>query len=155
MVADPTHPQAEKVFRRWLARELLAESSWRRFYPGGSSPLIEAHQLARKQRLALNALAGFEAFPVMDYVQMTNWLLERLGVARCLADVPPQALDLAPLDPAQVTQIQTRSVSRRHISVSEGPDLGSLEKRSVRSINAPPIAKPTLESSHVMSSASS
>ena len=156
LVADPAHPRAAELFLRWLAQELLSEGSWRRrFSRAPSSLLIETYQQARKQRLELNALAGSEIFPVMDsYVQVTNWLQRQLGGARCLADVPPHALDLRALDPVQVAQIQARAqiqvrdTSRRHFSDSQElglGSLGSLEKRSVRAINATTIATPTVD----------
>ena len=147
LVADPSHPRAAELFLRWLAQELLTEGSWRRrFSRATSSLLIETYQQARKQRLELNALAGSEIFPVMDsYIQMTNWLLERLEGACCLADVPPHALDLPALDPVRVAQIQTRGVPRRHFSDSQELNVGSLEKRSVRAINVSTIATPTVD----------
>lgn len=146
-VSDPTHPRAAELFRSWLAQELLVERSWRyRFIRVAETPLIERYQHARKQRLELNALAGSEIFPIMDsYVQMTNWLLERLEGACCLADVPPHALDLPPLDPVRVAQIQAKAMFPRRLSDFQGLDLGSLEKRSVRAINATTIAKPTVD----------
>lgn len=149
LVADPGHPRAAELFRRWLAQELLAECYWQE-----SSPLIDGYHQARKVRVELNALAGSKIFPVLDsYVQMTNWLLERLENARCLAEVPLHALDLPPLDPERVAQIQARraaqiqakTMSRKGFSGHDESVLASLETRSIRAIDVSKIAAPTVD----------
>lgn len=151
-VSDPAHPQAVELFQHWLAQELLAEGSWRRrLFQADSSPLIEAYRQARAQRVKLNALAGSEMFPVISsFPLMMNWLSERLQEARCLAEVPPRALDLPPLDPARVSQIQVKSMSRKGASVHDGlnlgaPERGSLETRPIQAINVAKIANPTVD----------
>jgi HrpA-like RNA helicase len=146
-VSNPTHPQAVELFQHWLAQELLAERSWRRrFFQAESPPLIEAYRQAVTRRVELNALAGSEMFPVINsYALMMDWLLERLQGARCLAEVPLQALDMPPLDPARVAQIQAKSMSRKSLSALGSLETRSIETRSIRAINLSKIAHPTVD----------
>jgi HrpA-like RNA helicase len=160
-VADPAHPQAAELFRRWLAQELFADKSWE---PTAFTSLIEAHRRARKQRVELNARAGSTVFPIFDYDQLTSWLLGRLQGARRAGEIPPEALNLAPLDPARVAEIEAKprkrpservldlgvgglGVAERRVGgLSVGGLSGSsLETRSVRAIEQPRVANPTVD----------
>ncbi len=163
LVPDLAHPRAAELFQSWLAQELLAgDSRSRRAMWGASSSIIEAHRQARKQRTELNARAGSEVFPVFDsYPQLINWLRGRLEGARCLAEVPQGALDLPPLDPVLVAQIEARGAARkppaRKSTVRHSPDrdvldlgseglmAGSLATRSPRAINRAKVATPTVD----------
>lgn len=153
-VADPSHPQAADLFRRWLAQELFADRSWE---PTAFTFVIETHRRARRQRVELNARAGSTVFPIFDYEQLTVWLLERLQGARRAAEVPPEALNLPSLDPALVAEIEAKPQKRFSERVLDVLDLGvgglrvgglsrsSLETRSVRAIEQPQVANPTVD----------
>ena len=145
-VADPAHPQAADLFRRWLAQELFADKSWE---PTAFTFVIDAHRRARKQRVELNARAGSTVFPIFDYDQLTIWLLGRLQGARRAAEVPPEALNLPPLDPVRVAEIEAKPRKRllgHPLDLGAGGlSGGSLESRSVRAVKQPQIVNPTVD----------
>jgi hypothetical protein len=150
LVADPDHPRAGELFQRWLALELLAEESW------NTHLILTAYHQAKHQRRLLNRRAGSDVFPIIDsYPQLVSWLQGRLQGASCLAAMPQEALELPPLDPGQLARIQELSIGRlpehggQKLSLSKVLEVidtvGSQEPRSLRTLNQPKIANPTVD----------